>query len=219
MGIRFHCPNGHKLNIKGFLAGKRGICPQCDSRFIIPTTSGGQAIAIEDHVESQLESIAQTQTNPAAASESIIISPPVPASAPPSAQSEQTPLPEHWYIRPAKGDVQYGPATTEMMQAWIAEERIAPDSWVWKTGWAQWKFGSEVLEELQSSTATLARTPATSNATPSINLDKQTPANSIAKKRLRNTPRGRRQRSQRITVILGAFVLLLGIAVVLVLAL
>ena len=29
MGIRFRCPNGHKLNVKEFLAGKRGICPKC----------------------------------------------------------------------------------------------------------------------------------------------------------------------------------------------
>src|SRR5882757_10659327 len=37
MGIRFNCPNGHKLNVKEFLAGKRGVCPQCGAKFIIPT--------------------------------------------------------------------------------------------------------------------------------------------------------------------------------------
>ena len=39
MGIRFYCPNGHKLNVKAFLAGKRGICPHCDARFDIPFES------------------------------------------------------------------------------------------------------------------------------------------------------------------------------------
>lgn len=39
MGIRFHCPNGHKLNVKAFLAGKRGICPHCGVSFLIPTES------------------------------------------------------------------------------------------------------------------------------------------------------------------------------------
>ena len=29
MGIRFFCPNGHKLNVKEFQAGRRGICPFC----------------------------------------------------------------------------------------------------------------------------------------------------------------------------------------------
>jgi hypothetical protein len=39
MGIRFHCPNGHKLNVKTFLAGKRGICPHCGAKFEIPAES------------------------------------------------------------------------------------------------------------------------------------------------------------------------------------
>ena len=39
MGIRCHCPNGHRLNIKTFLAGKRGICPHCGVRFTIPLES------------------------------------------------------------------------------------------------------------------------------------------------------------------------------------
>lgn len=39
MGIRFYCPNGHKLNVKTFQAGRRGICPKCDVRFRIPLES------------------------------------------------------------------------------------------------------------------------------------------------------------------------------------
>ena len=39
MGIRFLCPNGHKLNVKAFLAGQRGICPHCGERFLIPSES------------------------------------------------------------------------------------------------------------------------------------------------------------------------------------
>jgi hypothetical protein len=37
MGIRFSCPNGHKLNVKEQLAGKRAVCPACGARFVIPT--------------------------------------------------------------------------------------------------------------------------------------------------------------------------------------
>ena len=39
MGIRFTCPNGHRLNVKSYLAGKRGICPHCGIRFDIPLES------------------------------------------------------------------------------------------------------------------------------------------------------------------------------------
>jgi hypothetical protein len=36
MGIRFLCPNGHRLNVKSFLAGKRAICPDCGARVLVP---------------------------------------------------------------------------------------------------------------------------------------------------------------------------------------
>ncbi|MEK6238612.1 MAG: DUF4339 domain-containing protein, partial [Planctomycetales bacterium] len=39
MGIKFFCPNGHKLNVKDYLAGKKGICPNCNSKFLIPEAS------------------------------------------------------------------------------------------------------------------------------------------------------------------------------------
>jgi len=39
MGIRFLCPNGHKLNVKRFLAGKRAICPQCGAKVVVPDSS------------------------------------------------------------------------------------------------------------------------------------------------------------------------------------
>ena len=39
MGIRFFCPNGHKLNVKEFQAGRRGICPFCGASVQIPTES------------------------------------------------------------------------------------------------------------------------------------------------------------------------------------
>jgi hypothetical protein len=39
MGIRFSCPNGHLLNVKDHLAGKRGICPSCGAKFVIPAAA------------------------------------------------------------------------------------------------------------------------------------------------------------------------------------
>ena len=39
MGIRFYCPNGHKLNVKAELAGKTGFCPECGARLQIPYES------------------------------------------------------------------------------------------------------------------------------------------------------------------------------------
>ena len=39
MGIRFFCPNGHKLHVKSFQAGHKGICPFCGATIDIPLTS------------------------------------------------------------------------------------------------------------------------------------------------------------------------------------
>src|SRR5262245_21532760 len=39
MGIKFHCPQGHRLNVKAFLAGKKGICPKCGTKVRIPLVS------------------------------------------------------------------------------------------------------------------------------------------------------------------------------------
>ena len=36
MGIRFYCSNGHKLNVKTELAGRKGFCPQCGVPVQIP---------------------------------------------------------------------------------------------------------------------------------------------------------------------------------------
>src|SRR5215213_9297208 len=44
MGIRFHCPSGHKLNVKAFLAGKRAICPKCGAKVVVPLTSESEDV-------------------------------------------------------------------------------------------------------------------------------------------------------------------------------
>ena len=44
MGIRFRCPSGHRLNVKEFLAGKRGICPKCGAKFQIPAESDSDLV-------------------------------------------------------------------------------------------------------------------------------------------------------------------------------
>ncbi len=50
MGIRFLCPNGHKLNVKSFLAGKRAICPDCGAKVVVPNLpeQAANVLASED---------------------------------------------------------------------------------------------------------------------------------------------------------------------------
>jgi hypothetical protein len=46
-----------------------------------------------------------------------------------------------------------------MFQQWIAEGRVAADSWVWRTGWADWKAGSEALALERPAAAPVAAAP------------------------------------------------------------
>src|SRR5688572_4488701 len=122
MGIKFHCPNGHKLNVKAFLAGKKGVCPKCGTKFRIPAESepglvdsdleegdagasgikGGNGAPAAVQPEPALAAAAGSSSQPAL--------PSAPASALPAAQAPRMPGdpiadgPQLvWYVRPPTG--------------------------------------------------------------------------------------------------------------------
>jgi hypothetical protein len=65
MGIRFHCPNGHKLNVKSFQAGRKGICPYCGTKFVIPIQSTRKSSKEERAALRALAAASSTAMNPA----------------------------------------------------------------------------------------------------------------------------------------------------------
>ncbi|MBM4021270.1 MAG: hypothetical protein FJ284_03350 [Planctomycetes bacterium] len=44
MGIVAFCPQGHRVKVKDHLAGRKGICPECGTRFRIPLESQETAL-------------------------------------------------------------------------------------------------------------------------------------------------------------------------------
>ena len=49
MGIRFRCHQcGHELHVKDFQGGKRSRCPECDTRFRIPSESAELSIPLDN---------------------------------------------------------------------------------------------------------------------------------------------------------------------------
>jgi hypothetical protein len=53
---------------------------------------------------------------------------------------------EIWYVRhPLHGH--FGPATWETLKRWAAEDRISPESLIWREGWADWRPAPEVLAQ------------------------------------------------------------------------
>lgn len=139
MGVRFQCPQGHNLHVKVELAGKRGLCPECGVKFVVPAFSGERVAACVDD-PSAASGVAQS-ANGSAVLPGAMGAQLVGGAAKPQAAGEGV----AWYVRPAAGG-QFGPAPSEVFQQWIGEGRVAADSWVWRTGWPEWRAGSELLQ-------------------------------------------------------------------------
>lgn len=177
MGIKFLCPNGHKLNVKSFLKGKKAICPKCGTRVIVPDDSQDiseeQDSGAELAMASTLDAAAgASSANPAASNGSgsgaptippapaVVPSHPAPskvssakeaAPATSAGQPSVNPIDEAptavWYVRPATGG-QFGPASGEIMRGWISEGRVGASSLVWRAGWPEWRAASAVFPAL-----------------------------------------------------------------------
>ncbi len=189
MGIKFHCPNGHKLNVKAFLAGKKGVCPKCGTKVRIPLASeaglvdsdvdeaGGEAGSVMIPNSNGALAAAIAASGSAGGSGAVtsgagaVASPPMPPT-PASTAGVRDPIAEAptaiWYVRPPAGG-QYGPARADEMRTWLSEGRISSDSFVWRDGWADWRVAGQLFPDLQSSTGAVVAAPAMiSTAAPAV---------------------------------------------------
>lgn len=179
MGIRVSCPNGHVLNVKSHLAGKKGKCPSCGAAFEIPS-SAAEAEQDPDAPRTTFDQIdieqltresAQTASRPANHPQSAprprssagrgsslgegsvsvaVIDELKPSSGGGAPPAEITNEPTSvWYVRRASGE-QYGPAQGLMFWQWVQEGRVPEDSHVWKQGWPEWKSAKEWLARKES---------------------------------------------------------------------
>lgn len=173
MGIRFFCPNGHKLHVKEFQAGRRGVCPYCGVDVDIPLastreSSKGKSTSkrSEDAESVNLNAIAPDAAPDAvngasftsarqdreielsAPREQPVVAPEPTYQAPaPKADPFEEAPNALWYVRPSSGG-QYGPASAEIMKTWLDEGRINESSIVWREGWSDWKNAADVFEQI-----------------------------------------------------------------------
>jgi len=124
MGIRFICPScDNKLNVKSYLAGKRGICPKCDARIRIPLESDG---------ENQPAEFAGDKPRMMKTVGECI--------------AERPDL--NWFVRPADGG-EFGPAPGALLQVWIDEKRIDHRTELRRHDWVNWQQAGEIFSEFQ----------------------------------------------------------------------
>jgi hypothetical protein len=133
MGIRFLCPNGHKLNVKTDLAGKRAICPDCGAKLVVPAAGTAPS-------ESSLQNLSVIGRATAAPG------PPhnTAATDPSVAPASQTIV---WYVHSESGD-QLGPLERDELATWIVDGRVTAETYLWRVGWPDWRTASNAAHEL-----------------------------------------------------------------------
>lgn len=64
MGIRFRCHQcGHELHVKDFQGGKRSRCPECETKFRIPTESAERSIPLDGSLSASGDSAVQASAS------------------------------------------------------------------------------------------------------------------------------------------------------------
>jgi hypothetical protein len=178
MGIKFHCPNGHKMNVKSFLAGKKGVCPKCGVGVEVPLVSETEAVPSSTPANGAAPASQSNAAAPAspAFADTIVDEQEVPSFGPAAAAELATDFPSShavasangktgfksavlpaviaqdplaiWYTCTKSGD-RYGPVSGEGINKWLGEGRIGADSLVWREGWPEWQKASAVFPSLK----------------------------------------------------------------------
>jgi hypothetical protein len=143
MGIRFYCPNGHPLNVKAFLAGKKAKCPKCGAKVQVPASS---VVPSERASIRGSRNAGRSETREASdTSEPRLPSYPTTIPEPTAVDRTGTgSFAADWYLQHPEGG-RYGPVSESVFNQWIEEGRVPEDAWVWRTSWEQWRRAGPLI--------------------------------------------------------------------------
>ena len=137
MGIVAHCPQGHRVKVKDYLAGKKGICPTCRARFRIPLANASLPAAADAAPIAALASL------DASFALDLRLAPPEPPSLP-AAIAEATSA--VWCIAVPGGQ----PSATMNGAAlfdWLTSGRVTGGELVWRSDWTDWRPVADVFPD------------------------------------------------------------------------
>ncbi|MGB8852089.1 MAG: GYF domain-containing protein [Pirellulales bacterium] len=164
MGIVAYCPNGHRVKVKDELAGRKGVCPECQARFRIPhgdaAGAGGaerraagypvaRVVSLDPAVAAGLPR-AVAVGPVAAAPGGVQVEQPAPPGADAAArqggqQAARTSLhptlaerPELTWSVAVPGGEASAPMSAEAMQSVLDAGGLTGAELVWREGWADW---------------------------------------------------------------------------------
>lgn len=132
MGIRFLCPAcGKRVNVKQEQAGLRGFCPKCGAGIDVPLESTLASKKEQDQEASTMAVAKAARANAEAAARPAV--------------DPLRELPDAlWYALPPGAPKPYGPIDGPGMAQWFYENRLSPDSMVWRQDWPDWRSVAEV---------------------------------------------------------------------------
>lgn len=164
MGIVAYCPNGHRVKVKDELAGRKGICPQCQVRFRIPRGEAGasgratpradgypvaRVVSLDPAVAAGLpRAVAIAPAAGAWASEQVE-QPAPPGAVSAAGQGGQPAAPKSlhpalaerpeltWSVAVPGGEAS-APMSAEAMQSLLDAGGLTGAELVWREGWADW---------------------------------------------------------------------------------
>jgi hypothetical protein len=135
------------MNVKEHLAGRRGLCVQCQTRIDIPALERpSTATAVLD---------TSSADGTIVSSDTLITRQPVPGAIDPIAEAPHL----QWYVGVPGANQPFGPADGEMLRGWMAEGRVTEDAMLWREDWPEWRRAADVFST--PTTSKPAPTPAT----------------------------------------------------------
>lgn len=153
MGIVAYCPNGHRVKVKDELAGRKGICPECQARFRIPRDNAWRAggypvarvVSLDPAVAARLPR-AYGLWSVAASSGSSRDPFPGPTASSIAAATPRSPTlhaalaeqPDLTWRVALPGGQPSEPMSAAAMQQWLDAGDVTGHELVWREGWADW---------------------------------------------------------------------------------
>ena len=172
MGIVAFCPSGHRIKVKDHLAGRKGICPTCGSRFRIPWAAAatlpagsfppaaGIPLAAVVSLDGELAAtLPRAIALSAAASVRPESDPAADIDQPSDAEvvvdaDPQIPVPgviaeamaAAWCTAVPGGDAS-PPMPAAALLDWLTSGRVTGRELVWRSDWSEWRPVGEVFPE------------------------------------------------------------------------
>jgi hypothetical protein len=158
VGIVAFCPQGHRVKVKDHLAGKKGVCPTCGTRFRIPLESEPEpppAAALPKARVVSLEPAAIAALPRVLLAEETkqpVHEPPraTPAAAPPPPLPTHAALderPDLAWSRAVPGGVAAAPMPAAELRAWLDSGTVMGNELVWRTDWQAWRPVGDVFPD------------------------------------------------------------------------